>query len=60
MPSQDEQAPKECPCGHPLDGFYMCLNNRIYGPCTDENCGGVCDDTHGICKAENCACEEAA
>jgi len=49
-----------CPCGHDLSGYYMCLNGRIYGPCSDENCGGVCDDTHGRCHSENCACEEAS
>ena len=47
-----------CPCGHDLSGYYMCLNGRIYGPCSDENCGGVCDDTHGTCTSDDCACEE--
>jgi hypothetical protein len=50
----------DCPCGHPLGGYYICLNGRIYGPCSDENCGGTCDDTHGRCTSDNCACEEAA
>lgn len=46
-----------CPCGHSL-GDYMCLNGRIYGPCSDENCRGVCDDTAGYCKSGNCVCGE--
>lgn len=50
--------PTECPCGHPLGGDYACLNGRIYGPCGHGNCYGVCDDTHGSCTSEDCACED--
>ena len=53
-----ESRQNECPCGHPLGGYYMCLNSRIYGPCSDENCGGVCDDTYGNCTSDDCACGE--
>lgn len=45
-----------CPCGHATGGDYQCLNGSIYGPCGDNNCYGVCDDTAGTCKGDNCAC----
>lgn len=51
------QASTDCPCGHPLGGDYACLNGLIYGPCGDENCTGVCDDTHGTCAADDCTCQ---
>jgi hypothetical protein len=54
----DLDAPRWCPCGHWTGGDYQCLNGLIYGPCGDENCGGVCDDTAGVCKSDGCACEE--
>lgn len=57
--SADPDAATWCPCGHWTGGDYMCLNGRIYGPCDSEFCGGVCDDTHGTCKADGCACEES-
>jgi hypothetical protein len=48
---------KRCPCGHWTGGDYMCLNGSIYGPCGDDNCGGVCDDTAGTCREDdNCLC----
>lgn len=54
----DPYAPVWCPCGHWTGGDYMCLNGRIYGPCGDENCTGVCDDTHGYCRTDGCRCQE--
>jgi hypothetical protein len=54
----DPDAPTRCPCGHWTGGDYMCLNGRIYGPCGDANCTGVCDDTYGRCTSDDCACEE--
>lgn len=50
--------PAWCPCGHWTGGDYQCLNGRIYGPCSDTNCTGVCDDTHGRCSADGCLCKE--
>lgn len=51
-------APAECPCGHPLGDLYMCIRSRpeIYGPCPDENCGGVCE-YYGDCTSPDCACK---
>lgn len=51
-----------CPCGHTLDedgepGLLMCLNGSIYGPCGDEFCGGICDDSHGTCKSLDGCCD---
>jgi hypothetical protein len=48
-----------CPCGHPLNDAYRCLNGRIYGPCSSEDCDGVCDDTWGTCQGD-CRCEREA
>lgn len=47
-----------CPCGHDMGGDYMCLNGLIYGPCGDDNCGGVCEDNAGYCKGADCRCAE--
>lgn len=44
---------KPCPC-HPDDGFHMCLNGAVYGPCGDENCTGVCTDTDDCEMPEGC------
>ncbi len=35
---------RACVCGHPDDGFYMCIDGFIYGPCEYEHCGGICTD----------------
>lgn len=33
---------RECDCGY--DGEWTaCCNGAVYGPCEDENCGGVCE-----------------
>ena len=33
---------EECRCG--LDGERRgCVDGAVYGPCGDENCGGVCE-----------------
>lgn len=50
--------PTDCPCGHPLGGYYMCIGGAIYGPCEDEYCGGVCEETWGACTKGDCACKE--
>lgn len=47
-----------CPCGHRTGGDYACLNGLIYGPCGHENCYGVCDDTHGVCKSLPGCCDD--
>lgn len=33
-----------CACGHNGD-WTACINGFVYGPCEDENCGGVCETT---------------
>ena len=48
----------ECPCGHPMNDVYLCINGRIYGPCSSEECNGVCDDTYGRCTSDDCECDE--
>lgn len=60
MSNEEKGEPVDCPCGHPLGGYYMCLNGRIYGPCEVEECGGVCDDTWGVCASDDCACAEVS
>lgn len=47
-----------CPCGHGHPDLYLCINGVIYGPCPDENCGGVCEAV-GECTSPECACREA-
>lgn len=47
-----------CPCGHGHPDLYLCINGVIYGPCPDENCGGVCEAV-GECTSPDCACREA-
>lgn len=59
-PKPPEPQPDGCPCGHPLNDAYRCLNSRIYGPCSSEDCDGVCDDTWGNCTSDNCACQEGS
>jgi len=42
-----------------MNDLYRCIELRIYGPCSSEFCGGVCDDTWGTCKHdEACLCQE--
>lgn len=53
---------RRCPCGHPLDmdgdpDQYGCLNGRIYGPCGDSCCNGICDDTAGFCQDADGCCD---
>lgn len=49
--------PSWCRCGHTLGGQYQCLNGRVYGPCEDECCPGVCLDVFGYCRGDGaCAC----
>lgn len=43
-----------CPC-HANDGFYMCANGVVYGPCEYEACGGLCVDVDE-CKAPAGCC----
>ena len=40
----------ECDCGLNNDAF-MCIEGRIYGPCDDIRCGGVCELV-GKCECE--------
>lgn len=49
-------APNECPCGHDLSGYYLCIRGVIYGPRPDPNCGGVCEGEAGYCTQPDCAC----
>ena len=51
MPEDEEW----CPCGHGHPDLYRCIAGRVYGPCDDENCGGVCEWT-GDCTSPDCAC----
>lgn len=38
----------DCECD--LDGeWWMCVGGRVYGPCEDEHCGGVCE-LKGDCR----------
>lgn len=52
----DRDGPAWCPCGHPMDDDYLCIDRYIYGPCTSDYCGGVCE-INGDCTAGNCACK---
>lgn len=37
-------------CG--FDGeLFMCIDGRVYGPCSHDACGGVCE-YHGECECE--------
>ena len=39
----------ECTC---LDGdLWACVGGTVYGPCSAENCSGVCTDD-GACECE--------
>ena len=42
-----------CPC-HVNDGFYMCINGAVYGPCESEVCGGICIDVNDCESPEGC------
>lgn len=50
--------PSRCPCDHQLDGYYRCLNGLIYGPCSNEDCYGVCADDYGNCKSLEGCCDD--
>lgn len=41
-----------------MNDVYLCINGRIYGPCSSEECDGVCDDTYGRCTSDDCECDE--
>jgi hypothetical protein len=47
-----------CPCGHPGNGEWACLNGRIYGPCDAEACDGICIDVYGRCQSLPGCCDE--
>lgn len=47
-----------CPCGHPMDGEWRCLNSRVYGPCESPDCYGVCADIYGGCNSMNGCCDD--
>jgi hypothetical protein len=35
----------DCACGYDGD-WWDCVDGAVYGPCEDENCGGVCELKH--------------
>ncbi len=35
-------------------GLFMCISGMVYGPCSYEECGGVCE-AYGTCE---CTCHE--
>lgn len=47
-----------CPCGHAV-GCEMtrCIAGRVYGPCSSDVCGGVCE-FEGDCPSADCKCKE--
>lgn len=49
---------EECPCGHPIGDDYLCVGRYVYGPCSDEHCGGVCEIDKD-CTSADCACKQA-
>ncbi|MFC1410484.1 hypothetical protein ACEZCY_14590 [Streptacidiphilus sp. N1-12] len=62
-PCADIGADRWCPCGHPLDhlGFpdlYACISGEVYGPCTSDECGGMCETTAACTAAPGCCAEE--
>lgn len=38
-------------------GMYGCINGHVYGPCTSDRCGGLCEYV-GICDCQ-CHVEKA-
>jgi hypothetical protein len=45
-----ETATSQCTC--PDGDLWACIDGTIYGPCTADNCGGVCEvDGYCDCKA---------
>ncbi|MFF0409127.1 hypothetical protein ACFYUY_01660 [Kitasatospora sp. NPDC004745] len=46
----------ECPCGHSMSGYHLCVAGHIYGPCPDPHCGGTCEVV-GDCTSPDCACK---
>jgi len=45
-----------CPC-HANDGFDLCFNGGVYGPCEWEECGGVCIRIDDCESPEGCCAE---
>uniref|UniRef100_UPI003F491AF0 hypothetical protein n=1 Tax=Streptosporangium sp. CA-235898 TaxID=3240073 RepID=UPI003F491AF0 len=43
--------PGGCVC--PNDDWWQCINKRVYGPCSDDHCGGVCSE-EGLCPCAGC------
>lgn len=55
---------RSCPCGHELDSsgdpdLYQCIAGEIYGPCTADECGGVCEAV-AECKRMSGCCDPVA
>ncbi len=47
-----------CPCGHVVGSeLTRCIAGRVYGPCSDDNCGGVCEFEQK-CPSPDCRCKE--
>lgn len=42
-----------CPC-HADDGFYVCADGAVYGPCEYDACGGICKWTADCENPEGC------
>lgn len=40
----------DCACAQDKE-LWICLDGEIYGPCENENCGGMCE------SAGKCDCE---
>ena len=59
MPEQ--VSAQSCPCGHPLDADgdpddYACIGGVMYGPCTSDDCGGICESCDD-CKSLPGCCD---
>lgn len=55
---------RRCPCGHELDStgepdLYQCIAGAIYGPCTSDECGGVCESVADCARVSGC-CDPVA
>lgn len=52
---RDDDFTPTCACD--LDGdWWACCDGRVYGPCEDEHCGGVCELKHDcghVCHGEH-------
>lgn len=46
----------DCACGFGDGDWVACVDGRVYGPCGDARCTGVCEE-QGPCE---CACHGAA